>query len=124
MSKDFFTNQSTRAYGFTDQFWQEAYDKYRQAQEQEMQTNPRWGEVLEMEFTVRVSFRGSDYDVLVRTPPEDSREFPPLRLSAFPAGPEPEPPQMSRIYWYSDEGQRIDLRPLGEAALLDDFNTW
>ena len=121
---DFFTNAAARGYGFTDEFWQEAYDKYRHDLEQGLKDNPRWGEELEKERTVRVLFQGREYDVLVRTPPEDSREHPPLRLSAFPAGPEPEPPQMSRIYWYNEENQRIDLQPIGEAALLDEFNRW
>jgi hypothetical protein len=121
---EFFTNPATREYGFTDEFWQEAYDKYRRDLELGMETNPRWGDEMEKERTVRVSLQGRDYDVLVRTPPEDSREFPTLRLSAFPASPEPEPPQMSRIYWYNEENQKIDLQPIGEAVLPDEFNEW
>ena len=121
---DFFTNHAARDLGFTDQFWQEAYDKYRHEMEEGMKVNPRWGDELEKERTVRVSLQGRDYDVLVRTPPEDAREFPPLRLSAFPAEPGSEVPEMSRIYWYNEENQRIDIKPLGEAALLDEFNQW
>ena len=121
---DFFTNHAARDLGFTDQFWQEAYDKYRHEMEEGMKVNPRWGDELEKERTVRVSLQGRDYDVLVRTPPEDSREFPTLRLSAFPAEPGSEVPEMSRIYWYNEENQRIDIKPLGEAALLDEFNEW
>ena len=116
---DFFTNAAGREYGFTVEFWQEAYDKYRHDMEEGMKTNPRWGDELEKERTVRVSLQGNDYDVLVRTPPEDSREFPPLRLSAFTAEPGSEVIPMSRGYLYDD-----DRRPVGEAALLDEFNTW
>ena len=116
---DFFTNNAARELGFTDEFWQESYDKYRHEMEEGMKVNPRWGDEMEKERTVRVSFQGSDYDVLVRTPPEDSREFPTVRLSAFTVEPGSEVIPMSRIYWYD-----TDRKPVGEAALLDDFNKW
>ena len=114
-SGSIFSNAAAREYGFTDEFWVEVCGLYEKA----LAADPRKSlAVLDLERTVRRSFRGQPVDVLVRNHP-DAREFQQLRFTAFLADPNEDAPEIPR--WYMDHADR---RVLGEAVLPDYPNDW
>lgn len=119
-SGDFFWNAAARDAGFTEQFWHEAYNLYLDAVDRD--PSPSFDK-FDVERTLRVPFRQSQVDVLVRVHP-DAREYRVLRFTVFPtADDEPEPRQVSRWYWH--EGPEQETRTaLGEGALLDSSHRW
>ena len=114
-SGSIFSNTAAREYGFTDEFWVEVCGLYEKA----LAADPRKSlAVLDLERTVRRSFRGQPVDVLVRNHP-DAREFQQLRFTAFLADDNENAPEIPR--WYMD---RVDRRVPGEAVVPDYAYDW
>ena len=117
-SQDFFSNAAARNAGFTEQFWYQAYQLYRD----EAARNP--DPALDIKYTrprsIRMPFKGGYVDVIVRAQPE-SREYVIMRFTAFPADGE-DGPNADRIgWWYVHNEQRPVL---GEGAFLDENARW
>ncbi len=112
---DVFSNAAARAAGFTDQFWFDAYNRWLDEIRNAFQ---RGFDPYQREHTFRVPYQHGEVDVLVRIEPE-GREYPSLRLTAFPAEDTPTPRSINRWYQYSET-----RAVLGEAALLDVNNLW
>ena len=83
-SGDFFTGSAARQADLTDDFWRDAYALYIE----EVNRDPvRSFHQFHIAQTVRASFSGEYFDVLVRSQPEPREELI-LRFTAFPADPE------------------------------------
>lgn len=83
-SGDFFTGSATRQAGLTDDFWRRVYAPYLE----DVNRDPVWSfDQFHIARTVRASFRGEYFDVLVRSQPEPREELI-LRFTMFPADPE------------------------------------
>ena len=114
---DFFINADAREAGLTRQFWYQAYLQF--LKDTESDTTAPGFEMYDIARTVRIPFHQKHIDVLVRCQP-DPREYRIYRLTAFAAGDDRQPLDVSGAYEQLLEGRAV----LGEAALLDSGRRW
>ena len=114
---DFFINDGAREAGLTQRFWHQAYLQFLKDTESDT-TTPGF-EMYDIARTIRVPFGQRHFEVLVRCQP-DPREYRIYRLTAFTAGDDRQPLDVSGAYEQLLEGRAV----LGEAALLDSGRRW
>ena len=114
---DFFITASAREAGLTQQFWYQAYLQF--LKDTESDTTAPGFEMYDIARTVRIPFGQRHFEVLVRCQP-DPREYRIYRLTAFAAGDDRQPLDVSGAYEQLLEGRAV----LGEAALLDSGRRW
>lgn len=105
---DIFTDPDARSAGLSESLWLQAINEYENAADADPDPSM---EKYFIERRIRLYHHGQELDVYVRSQPEDRKEYPVFRMSAFPAQ---NPPAEDRP----------KTAPIGQAAILSLSNPW